>query len=408
MPNGEKLYPTTQSEMKEWQKTKKWNPETKRWEDKISSQVGAPVKEKPGEDLGLLDTSAPGEIEKKDILTRGQGLLDNLLGEGEEGEKVSISEKPIRPTYEETYKGLRGEYEVAPLEQELSEIEEKISQTESFYERRVAQEKEGVSPAGVIAGRQARLTGKKAQELRDLERRKSNIINQLTLKNATISNIMNLKQLDYSSARAEYEFEWNKSYQIAQWVRGEEKEEENRAQANWATMTTMISDVIKTGGGTYAGLPELTKLDLQKMETQMGLPSGFSEWALGNINPDKKVQTTIISDDKTQVSYVYSDGTIDIVSTGLSPQEGDLSQSEKTVEAVKDMSVQIESVKGSDGYVSPENWKKAKDVWRNEGFKPEDFIKNFYTFINPSRPSDYGSRESNYLKGQEGGIKIIP
>jgi hypothetical protein len=72
------------------------------------------------------------------------------------------------------------------------------------------------------------------------------------------------------------------------------------------------------------------------------------------------------------------------------------------------MSVQIESVKGSDGYVSPENWKKAKDVWRNEGFKPEDFIKNFYTFINPSRPSDYGSRESNYLKGQEGGIKIIP
>lgn len=402
MPN-DKLFPTTQAEMREWQKTKKWDPVAKRWEDKTKEPEVKP----PEEDLGVLDTGAPEDQQKKGILSQAQSLLDSFLKK--EDEEIIAPTEPVRPTYEETYKGLRGEYEVAPLEQELADVEERISQTESFYERRATQEREGYAPAGVIAGRRAELTSEKRQELRDLERRKSNIINQLNLKNATISNLMNLKQLDYSAARAEYEFEWNKSYQIAQWVRGEEKEEENRAQANWATMTTMISDVIKTGGGTYAGLPELTKLDLQKMETQMGLPSGFSEWALGNISPTgKKVQTTIISDDKTQVSYLYEDGTVDILSTGLSPQEGDLTQTEKTTAAVRDMSAQLETVKGQDGYISPENWKKAKNVWRNEGFKPEDFIKNFYTFINPSRPSDYGTRESNYLKGQEGGIKIIP
>lgn len=55
-------------------------------------------------------------------------------------------------------------------------------------------------------------------------------------------------------------------------------------------------------------------------------------------------------------------------------------------------------IKGNDGYTSPETWKKFKQAWISEGLNSEDFIKQFYIYINPTHPQDYGQREANYIR----------
>ena len=60
-------------------------------------------------------------------------------------------------------------------------------------------------------------------------------------------------------------------------------------------------------------------------------------------------------------------------------------------------------------YLTPNAWKIAKKAWgAEEGLKAEDFIKEFYMYIDPDKASEYGVREANYLEGKESGIKIIP
>lgn len=57
-----------------------------------------------------------------------------------------------------------------------------------------------------------------------------------------------------------------------------------------------------------------------------------------------------------------------------------------------------EPILGADGYISPGDWRDAKRMWTISGFSPEDFIKQFYIYINPAHPQDYGQREANYMR----------
>ena len=101
------------------------------------------------------------------------------------------------------------------------------------------------------------------------------------------------------------------------------------------------------------------------------------------------------------------------------------SNSEKLAASIQDMHVQLqnaltyyESVPTASGYknvpktreyLTPNAWKIAKKAWgAEEGLKAEDFIKEFYMYIDPDKASEYGVREANYLEGKESGIKIIP
>jgi hypothetical protein len=79
----------------------------------------------------------------------------------------------------------------------------------------------------------------------------------------------------------------------------------------------------------------------------------------------------------------------------------DLTESEKEKVAITDMASNLNKVTGTDGYISPENWKKAKNAWVSEGLNADDFIKSFSQFINPGEKRDwamnYGVAESNFL-----------
>ena len=69
------------------------------------------------------------------------------------------------------------------------------------------------------------------------------------------------------------------------------------------------------------------------------------------------------------------------------PTEG---ESEK--DAVKGMSTQLNSVTGADGFISPDDYKKARKAWVSEtGMSAKSFDENFSSYRNSMRPSeDYG------------------
>jgi len=58
-------------------------------------------------------------------------------------------------------------------------------------------------------------------------------------------------------------------------------------------------------------------------------------------------------------------------------------------EDIASMKGQLASVKGGDGYVSPEDWKTALSAWQDAGYSAASFKTNFQNFINPADPQDY-------------------
>lgn len=45
---------------------------------------------------------------------------------------------------------------------------------------------------------------------------------------------------------------------------------------------------------------------------------------------------------------------------------------------------------GTDGYVAPEDYKRARSAWISDGYTTSDFDNRFGGFVNPSRAQDYG------------------
>jgi len=52
--------------------------------------------------------------------------------------------------------------------------------------------------------------------------------------------------------------------------------------------------------------------------------------------------------------------------------------------AIGDMAVNMDNVAGTDGYIDPYMWIKARKAWVAEGLNDADFLKNFKQYLNPA------------------------
>jgi len=59
-------------------------------------------------------------------------------------------------------------------------------------------------------------------------------------------------------------------------------------------------------------------------------------------------------------------------------------------EVTADMKSALMDRRGSDGYISPTDYKKAKNAWFKAGWKKDKFDKEFEMFANPAHIKDYG------------------
>jgi len=70
-------------------------------------------------------------------------------------------------------------------------------------------------------------------------------------------------------------------------------------------------------------------------------------------------------------------------------EEDDLTPTEELNRAKGDMKDQLMGARGTDGYISPMDYKKARTAWHSEGYDKRIFDDTFDLFINPAHPEDY-------------------
>ena len=137
-------------------------------------------------------------------------------------------------------------------------------------------------------------------------------------------------------------------------------------------------------------------LELQKYYPQAAAGSSYQDYEIngqtirytfdknGNI-----LNKTVIGNTSTAIKAANS-------TTSGSGEK--LTQTEKAQVAVKQMMAQLNNVRGSDGYISPSDYKTAKNAWVSEGLSAKDFDDNFSYLANPNDPgtlSAYGLKVSN-------------
>jgi hypothetical protein len=124
--------------------------------------------------------------------------------------------------------------------------------------------------------------------------------------------------------------------------------------------------------------------------------------------PEKEGAAELKQLDTGEWAWIYKSGKV--VKTGVTGAPKDLTESEKTDLGIGIVVDYFKGVKGPDGFVSPEDWKKAKQAWADDKLAPDAFIKQFYMYINPKEPRGidaYGIKEADFLKSG-GGFKIVP
>ena len=66
------------------------------------------------------------------------------------------------------------------------------------------------------------------------------------------------------------------------------------------------------------------------------------------------------------------------------------SETEQLKVAKSDMKTELMGARGYDGYISPDNYKTAKEAWHQKGLSKRKFDEYFEMFVNPKHPEDYG------------------
>lgn len=321
-------------------------------------------------------------------------------------------EAPAAPNYAQQYEDLRKAQGVSGLEDQanlLAAQEEELKAAQRGYA-----EQQGAKPLAqrVVEGRVSEAEKRVNNELDRIGREKAVVTNQLKTKYGVIETMMNLKQMDYDAAQKRYDSEYNRNIQTFNLVRGieeDQKSDEEKKKDNARSNLQIIANALKDSN--LAELSDDQKLTIRRLELQSGLPVGTIE-KFRNNNPKADIITSNEWTDASGKQYIAivskgADGKLktENVFLGQGKAPGGGGGGTKPTEAEtklfykQSMGNQLDTVRGADGYVSPENWRKARKAWTtNSPYGGADFNENFRSYVNPEHPQDYEGFEE-YTKG---------
>lgn len=317
-----------------------------------------------------------------------------------------LGDKPTAPNFEQTYNSLISSSGIGDLETSLNDLTNQENELRaSFRVQKAAEEGKPVA-MNVIEGRVSEEERAANERLDTVLRQKDYVTNQLKTKYDVVNNLMNLKQLDYKTASDNYNTAFSQNLQLFNTVKGisdSEKSDLEREQDNARANTQIIYNAIQSGGLKLSDISDDQKLSITKLEMQSGLPSGFYE-TLQSKNPkaDIVTSTTRETNGKKYVDVIMrnQDGSLTTQTTYVgavdqSSGSGKPTEAETTRSAATKVATQLKSVSGGDGYVSPENYKKARTAWVTAGYTAKDFDERFaQTFANPDSYDTIGISSS--------------
>jgi len=291
----------------------------------------------PFEKTGFIDTTGERADQKKKELEEAERRKKELQDDADELEKLTIQEqirqkrealgldpetgeKLERPPVlqqESTHEALRSEHGLEALETRMNDLNKLIEDTEASLRQGLYDVEGKLMPMELIGTRQRELQ-RQAQETLDTYRREQQtLIDQYNTKIGIINTVMNLKQMDYNASVADYNAKFNESLKLYDLIQKEDKENKNVALANLTTLSDYLGTAIQTGAMTADTIPEDTKNMISKLELQSGQIPGITMALLEVTKPKVNKLATVTSDDKSTVSVLYNDGTVQTFNTGI-------------------------------------------------------------------------------------------
>jgi len=305
---------------------------------------------------------------------------------------------PAAPSYESTFNSLRDSYNVDTLEQTLNDIQSEEDALLTDLRSRRAAERDKPVATNVIEGRIGQEERQTMERLDYLTQQKNAAVRALTAANATIENVMNLKKLDYETARQTYNDQFSQQLQLFNTIKGvvdEETAAENRAADNARANLNIIYGAIADGGIDKASLDPAMAYTVSTLELQAGLPTGFYN-NIASSNPGGKILSTTTrtsggakyadvlfqnKDGSLSTKQVYLGADSTGSGSGKDYSEADLERENRSIIAGV-----LNPVRGQDGYVAPKDYVSARDKAISSGaYDRESFDKEFARqYVNPN------------------------
>jgi len=307
---------------------------------------------------------------------------------------TGLGTKATAPNFESTYQSELSKAGISDLETNLNDLTNQENELRAQFRVNKSAEEGKPVAMNVIEGRVGEQEKASNERLDVVLRQKDYITNQLKSKYDVVNNIMNLKQLDYKTASDEYNNSFSQNLQLFNTVKGisdSEKSDLEREQDNARANAQIIYNSIQSGGLKVEDISPDQKLSITKLEMQSGLPVGFYE-TLQNKNPKADIVTST-SRESNGAKYVdvimrNEDGSLSTKSMYVGAVDagggGKATEAETVRANATKVATQLKGVAGGDGYVSPENYKKARSAWVTAGYTAKDFDERFgTTFVNP-------------------------
>lgn len=301
---------------------------------------------------------------------------------------------PELPQFEMTYNQLRSQYNVDQLESTLNDLNAEETAIRQQKRERLQSEEDKPVALNVISGRQTEVERQENKRLESVAVQKAGIAAQLQTANSVIQNTMNLKSLDYNAAKGAYDSAFSQNLQLFNVIKGlydADVTEEERIADNARANLQIIYGNLKDSPDTEVSSD--LAYTINKLELEAGLPKGFYSRIQAEKPESKVLSTTTRTSGGTKyadVLYQNGDGSLSTKTVNLgATNEGsgggaDISEAELERGARSSIVKTLDPVRGGDGYVSPDDYKKARSAWISAGFARDSFDKAFAAeYVNP-------------------------
>lgn len=176
---------------------------------------------------------------------------------------------------------------------------------------------------------------------------------------------------------------------------GLRQDDQNTAQATqqkalaFAAENKINSPFFKIGGTVYR-TSDMTPFHSQQEAFAAGVSPDWS-----NVQPVQsapELHTQVVTAGGRSVLIDTQTGTIikDLGSAYKGTSGGSASPKDQVKSDIAQTNENLNSVIGPDGFVSPQDWKRAYSDWLAAGNPGDDFISYFKGYVNPADPQDYG------------------
>jgi len=226
-------------------------------------------------------------------------------------------------------------------------------------------------------------------------------------KTAMLGMMTEAFKFDSQTAQQDYTNRFNAATAMYNMTRQEEQDEFNmqqKLQDNQRANLAVVTSLLQSGNMKWDTMDADQKSQISMMEQAVGLPSGFSKFvgqtikdpivSFGTAYTDaggvrrQPVYTTNPTTGNFTTKEIVMAGKEKVTGSGGSgrkPTEGEIARS-----ATADMASQLNSRRGEDGYISPEDFRRSRQAWVGAGYDAKVFNNNFQYYANPGHVGDYG------------------